>query len=62
MKKRPHKTLGCRKISSKKEVYNTKILPQETKKKSQLNNLTLYLKKLEKEQKKKTKLTEGKKS
>ena len=41
------KPMGCSKISSMKEVYNI-VLPQETRKIS--NNLTLYLKQLEKEQ------------
>ena len=53
--------MGCSKSSSKREVYNNKILPQETRKVSK-NNLTLYLKQLEKEDKKTPKLAEGKKS
>ena len=42
--------MGCSKSSCKREVYNNTILPQETRK-SQINNLTLHLKQLEKEQK-----------
>ena len=54
------KPMGCSKSSSKSEVYSNTILPQET---SQINNLTLYLKQLEKEEPKKTpKLAEGNKS
>ena len=37
--------MGCSKSSSKTEVYSNTILPQET---SQINNLTLYLKQLDK--------------
>ena len=46
------------KSSSKKEIYSNKSLPQETRKIS--NNLILYLKQPEKEQK--PKLVGGKKS
>ena len=54
------KPMGCSKSSSKSEVYSNTILPQET---SQINNLTLYLKQLEKEEPKKNpKLAEGEKS
>ena len=50
--------MGCSKSSSKREVYSNTILPQET---SQINNLTLHLKQLEKEEQKKTpKLAKGK--
>ena len=41
--------MGCNKSSSKRELYITKILPQETR--NILNNLNLHLKHLEKEQK-----------
>ena len=41
--------MRCSKSSSNREVYSNTILPQETKK-SQINNLTLHLKELEKEQ------------
>ena len=40
--------MGCSKSSSKREVYSNTILPQETKT-SQINNLTLHQKQLEKE-------------
>ena len=40
--------MGCRKNSSKREVYSNTSLPQETRKIS--NNLNLHLKELEKEQ------------
>ena len=38
------------KSSTKRELYSNTGLPQETRKKSQINNLTLHLKKLEKEE------------
>ena len=41
--------MGCSKISSKRKVYSNSVSPQE---KSQINNLTLHLKQLEKEQRK----------
>ena len=47
------------KSNSKKEVYSNVSLPQETK--SQINNLTLQLKQLEKEEQTKPKWVEGKK-
>ena len=40
--------MGCSKNSSKREVNNNTILPQETRNIS--NNLTLHLKQLEKEE------------
>ena len=40
--------MGCSKSSVKREVHSNKCLPQEMRKIS--NNLTLYLKELEKEQ------------
>ena len=43
--------MGCSKSSSKREVYSNTILPQE-KETSQINNLTLQLKQLEKEEQK----------
>ena len=55
--------MGCSQNSSKREVYSYTILPQEEK--SQINNLTLHLKQLEKgeqQQQKTPKLAEGKKS
>ena len=50
------------KSGAKGKVHSNTSLPQETREKS--NNLTLYLKQLEKEEgkKKKPKLVEGKKS
>ena len=41
--------MGCSKSSAKREVYSNIILLQETKT-SQINNLTLHLKQLEKEE------------
>ena len=41
--------MGCNKSSSKSEVYSNTILPQETRKTS-IDNLTLHLKQLEKEE------------
>ena len=52
--------MGCRKRSSKREVYSNTILSQETKN-SQKHNLTLHLKQLEKEEQKNPKLAQGKK-
>ena len=53
--------MGCSKSSSKREVTAIKayLKKQET---SQINNLTLLLKQLEKKNKKIPKLAEGKKS
>ena len=41
--------MGCSKSNSKREVYSNTILPQETRK-TQINNLNLHLKQLEKEE------------
>ena len=49
------KTMGCSKISSKREVYSNTIVSQETRKIS--NNLTLHLKQLEKEEQTKPKVS-----
>ena len=51
----------CSKSTFKREIYSNTILHQET---HQIDNLTLHLKQLEKEQQQKTppKLVEGKKS
>ena len=49
--------MGCSKSSSKREVYNNTILPQET---SQINNLALHLKQLEKEKQKNPKVSRRK--
>ena len=43
--------MGCSKSSSEREVYSNSISPQETRE-TQVNNLTLHLKQLEKEQRK----------
>ena len=54
--------MGCNKSSSKKELYHNTILLKKEEK-SQIRNLTLHLKQLEKEeQKNPPKLAEGKKS
>ena len=45
--------MGCSKSGSKREVYSNTSLPQEKKK---LNNLTLHLKELEKEEQTKSKV------
>ena len=42
--------MGHCKSSAKGKVHSNTGLPQETKRKSQINNLTLYLKQLEKEE------------
>ena len=54
VKTRQLKTYGCSKHSSKREVYSNTILPQET---SQIKNLTLHQKKLEKEEQKNPKVS-----
>ena len=55
------KPMGCRKSSSKKEVYSNTILPQETRK--TLNKQLNFTPKTTGKKKKKTpKLVEGKKS
>jgi len=46
--------MRCSKTSSKRKVYSNRSLPQETRKIS--NNLTLYLKELEKEKQMKLKV------
>ena len=51
--------MGCSKSSFKREVYTNTILPQEIRK-SQLNNLTLHLKQLEKEEQKNPKVSRRK--
>ena len=48
--------MGCRKSSTKRGVYSNTGLPQETKK-SQINNLPLHLKELEKEKQRKPKVS-----
>ena len=64
MKTQQLKTYGTQQNISKREVYSNTILPQETRKTS-IDNLTLHLKQLEKEEQNKQtkkKLLEGKKS
>ena len=53
--------MGCSKSTSKREIYSSTILPQKKQEKRRIDNLTLHLKQLEKEQKA-PKLVEGKKS
>ena len=53
------KPVGCSKSSSKREVYSDKGIPQETKK-TQINNLTYHLTKLEKEEQTKSKVSRRK--
>ena len=50
--------MGCSKSSSKREVYSSTSLPKERRKK--VNNLTLHLKKLEKEEQTKPKVSRRK--
>ena len=49
--------MWCYKSSSKREVYSNTILPQES---SQLNNLTLHQKQLDKEEQKTPKVSRRK--
>ena len=51
--------MGCSKSSSKREVYSNTSLPQKQQK-SPINNLTLYLKQLEKEEQTKPKVSRRK--
>ena len=51
--------MGCSKSSSKTEVYSYTSLPQETRK-TQINNPTLHLKELEKEEHTKPKVSQRK--
>ena len=54
--------MGHSKSNSKKEVYSNAILSQETnERKSKINNLTLHLKQLEKEEQKNPKVSRRKK-
>ena len=50
------------KSSAKGKVHSNTSLPQEIKKKSQINNLTLHLKQLEKEEMKNPRVRRRKKS
>ena len=56
------KSMDCRKSSSQREVYSNTILPHKTTKKIQINNLTLYLIQLAKNDKQNLKLVDGGKS
>ena len=51
--------MGCSKSSSKREVRSNSSSPKETRK-SQINNLTLYLNQLEKEEQRKPKISRRK--
>ena len=51
--------MGCSKSISKWELYSNTILPKKQEK-SQINNLTLHLKQLEKEEQKKPKVSRSK--
>ena len=53
--------MGCSKSSSKREVIAIQAYLKKQEK-SQINNLTLHLKELEKKNKQNPKLAEGKKS
>ena len=54
------KSMECRKSNSKREVYSNTILPDKTnKQKIQINNLTLYLIQLAKNDKQNLKLVDG---
>ena len=53
--------MGHYKTSAKRKVHSNIGIPQETRK-SQINNLTLHLKKLEKKKWRTPELVEGKKS
>ena len=55
VKKRQFKTYGIRQNSAKREIHSNTSLPQETRETSN-NNLTSYLKQLDKEKKKKPKV------
>ena len=53
--------MGCSKSSSKREVYSNQSYLKKQEK-HRIDNLTLHLKQLEKEQQQQKKLVEGKKS
>ena len=53
--------MGCKKSSSKREIYSNTILPQKQEK-HQIDNLTLHRKQQEKEEQTPPKLPKGKKS
>ena len=52
--------MGCSKSYSKGEAYSNTILPQETRKASNRQNLTLHLEQLEKEEQKNPKISRRK--
>ena len=52
--------MGHCKSSAKGEIHSNIGIPQETRKKSQINNLTLYLKQLEKEEMKNPRISRRK--
>ena len=60
MKTQPKKPMGLSKSSAKGKVHSNTSLPQETRK-NQINNLTLHLKQLEKEEMRTPGLVGGKK-
>ena len=53
--------MGLSKSSAKRKVHSNTRLPQETRK-NQINNLTIHLKQLEKEEMMNPRVIEGKKS
>ena len=59
MKAEWFKSMGCDKSSSKRKVHSDTSLPQKQEK-SQINNLTLHLKQLEKEEQRKPKVSRRK--
>ena len=52
--------MGLSKSNAKGKVQSNTSLPQETRKKSQINNLTVHLKQLEKEETKNPKVSRRK--
>ena len=54
------KLMGHCKSSAKRKVHSNTGIPQETRKKSQINNLTVHLKQLEKEETKNPKVSRRK--
>ena len=52
--------MRCSKSSSKREVYSNTILPQKKQEKHRIDNLTLHLKQLEKEEQKAPKFSRRK--
>ena len=60
IKRQISKSVGCDKSSSKREVYNNTVLPEEIRKISKTNNLNYYLKELEREEQTKPKVSRRK--